>query len=75
LYGTAGFSLKSLFFLPGCTFSKLSRLGRFRQYCVGQIDPGFGVAQPATQTIPFLLARIPEKNGVVLESPEILLQW
>jgi hypothetical protein len=33
-----------------------------------EIDPRFGVALPATQTIPFLLARIPEKNGVLLES-------
>jgi hypothetical protein len=40
-----------------------------------EIDPGFGVARSATPTIPFLLATIPEKNGVLLESPEILLQW
>jgi hypothetical protein len=39
-----------------------------------EIDPGFGVARSATPTIPFLLATIPEKNGVLLESPEILLQ-
>jgi hypothetical protein len=40
-----------------------------------EIDPGFGVACSATPTIPFLLATIPEKNGVLLESLEILLQW
>jgi hypothetical protein len=36
-----------------------------------EIDPRFGVARPASQTIPFLLARIPEKNGVLLESLKI----